>query len=216
MRARRCTPHMWKADAQGGAAQGIGWALNEEYIYGDDGRLQNPGYLDYRVPVCSDLPRIDTQILEIPNPNHPSGVRGVGETSIVPPLAAIAIAVSNAAGVRLNHIPMCAAAHPRCTGQAARRADGPGPTLGLPGRSGRGARPVVEIAARDIGELFRKLAEQYPRNPSLHRPGRGSVDRRDHLSRQLVQPLPEGAEIFLLPRIAADSRDTATPHARLP
>ena len=91
---------------QGGAAQGIGWALNEEYIYGDDGRLQNPGYLDYRVPVCSDLPRIDTQILEIPNPNHPYGVRGVGETSIVPPLAAIAIAVSNAAGVRLNHIPM--------------------------------------------------------------------------------------------------------------
>ena len=91
---------------QGGAAQGIGWALNEEYVYGADGRLQNPGYLDYRVPVASDLPMIATQILEIPNPNHPYGVRGVGETSIVPPLAAIAIAVSNAAGVRMNHIPM--------------------------------------------------------------------------------------------------------------
>jgi CO/xanthine dehydrogenase Mo-binding subunit len=91
---------------QGGAAQGIGWALNEEYVYGEDGRLQNPGFLDYRVPVCSDLPMIDTQILEIPNPNHPYGVRGVGETSIVPPLAAIAIAVSNAAGVRMTHIPM--------------------------------------------------------------------------------------------------------------
>ncbi len=91
---------------QGGAAQGIGWALNEEYIYGADGRLQNPGFLDYRIPVCSDLPMIDTQILEIPNPNHPYGVRGVGETSIVPPLAAIANAVSNAAGVRMTHIPM--------------------------------------------------------------------------------------------------------------
>ena len=91
---------------QGGAAQGIGWALNEEYVYGADGRLQNAGFLDYRVPVCSDLPMIDTQILEIPNPNHPYGVRGVGETSIVPPLAAVAIAVSNAAGVRMNHIPM--------------------------------------------------------------------------------------------------------------
>ncbi len=91
---------------QGGAAQGIGWALNEEYIYGSDGRLQNPGFLDYRIPVCSDLPMIDTQILEIPNPNHPYGVRGVGETSIVPPLAAIANAVSNAAGVRMTHIPM--------------------------------------------------------------------------------------------------------------
>ncbi|MER8380067.1 MULTISPECIES: xanthine dehydrogenase family protein molybdopterin-binding subunit [unclassified Mesorhizobium] len=91
---------------QGGAAQGIGWALNEEYIYGKDGRLQNPGFLDYRIPVCSDLPMIDTQILEIPNPNHPYGVRGVGETSIVPPLAAIANAVSNAVGVRMAHIPM--------------------------------------------------------------------------------------------------------------
>jgi CO/xanthine dehydrogenase Mo-binding subunit len=91
---------------QGGAAQGIGWALNEEYIYGKDGRLQNPGFLDYRIPVCSDLPMIDTKILEIPNPNHPYGVRGVGETSIVPPLAAIANAVSNAVGVRMSHIPM--------------------------------------------------------------------------------------------------------------
>ena len=91
---------------QGGAAQGIGWALNEEYIYGKDGRLQNPGFLDYRIPVCSDLPMIDTQILEIPNPNHPYGVRGVGETSIVPPLAAIANAVSNAVGARMTHIPM--------------------------------------------------------------------------------------------------------------
>ncbi len=91
---------------QGGAAQGIGWALNEEYIYDSKGQLQNPGFLDYRIPVCSDLPMIDTKILEIPNPNHPYGVRGVGETSIVPPLAAIANAVSHAAGVRMTHIPM--------------------------------------------------------------------------------------------------------------
>ena len=91
---------------QGGAAQGIGWALNEEYVYGKDGRLQNAGFLDYRIPVCSDLPMIDTQILEIPNPNHPYGVRGVGETSIVPPLATIANAMSNAFGVRMTHVPM--------------------------------------------------------------------------------------------------------------
>ena len=99
-------PDYVEGQFQGGAAQGIGWALNEEYIYGEDGRLQNPGFLDYRIPVCSDLPFIDTQILEIPNPNHPYGVRGVGETSIVPPLAAIANAVSNAVGVRMNHVPM--------------------------------------------------------------------------------------------------------------
>jgi CO/xanthine dehydrogenase Mo-binding subunit len=99
-------PSYVEGQYQGGAAQGIGWALNEEYVYGKDGRLQNAGFLDYRIPVCSDLPMIDTVILEIPNPNHPYGVRGVGETSIVPPLAAIANALSNAAGVRLTHIPM--------------------------------------------------------------------------------------------------------------
>ena len=99
-------PDYVEGQFQGGAAQGIGWALNEEYVYGEDGRLQNPGFLDYRIPVCSDLPYIDTQILEIPNPNHPYGVRGVGETSIVPPLAAIGNAVSKAAGVRMTHVPM--------------------------------------------------------------------------------------------------------------
>lgn len=91
---------------QGGAAQGIGWALNEEYVYGEDGRLQNDVFLDYRIPVASDLPMIDTVIVEVPNPGHPFGVRGVGETSICPPLAAIANAVSAAAGVRLHELPM--------------------------------------------------------------------------------------------------------------
>jgi CO/xanthine dehydrogenase Mo-binding subunit len=99
-------PDYVEGQFQGGAAQGIGWALNEEYVYGEDGRLKNPSFLDYRIPVCSDLPFIDTQILEIPNPNHPYGIRGVGETSIVPPLAAIGNAVSNAVGVRMNHVPM--------------------------------------------------------------------------------------------------------------
>ena len=99
-------PDYVEGQFQGGAAQGIGWALNEEYIYGDDGLLQNAGFLDYRIPVCSDLPFIDTEILEIPNPNHPYGIRGVGETSIVPPLAAIGNAVSNAVGVRMTHVPM--------------------------------------------------------------------------------------------------------------
>ena len=99
-------PTYVEGQMQGAAAQGIGWALNEEYIYGKDGTLQNPGFLDYRIPVCSDLPFIDTEIMEIPNPSHPYGVRGVGETSIVPPLAAIGNAVSNATGVRMNHVPM--------------------------------------------------------------------------------------------------------------
>jgi CO/xanthine dehydrogenase Mo-binding subunit len=99
-------PSYVEGQFQGGAVQGIGWALNEEYIYGKDGRLQNAGFLDYRIPVASDLPMIDTKIVEVPNEGHPYGVRGVGETSIVPPLAAVSNAVSAAAGVRLTHLPM--------------------------------------------------------------------------------------------------------------
>ena len=82
---RAIHPSYVEGQMQGGAVQGIGWALNEEYIYGKDGRLQNPGFLDYRIPVCSDLPMIDTVIVEVANPLHPYGVRGVGEVPIVPP-----------------------------------------------------------------------------------------------------------------------------------
>ena len=99
-------PSYVEGQMQGGAVQGIGWALNEEYIYDDNGHLQNPGFLDYRIPVCSDVPMIDTVIVEVPNPRHPYGVRGVGETPIVPPMAAIANAVSHATGVRFTDLPM--------------------------------------------------------------------------------------------------------------
>src|SRR5215475_70849 len=103
---RAIHPSYVEGQYQGGVAQGIGWALNEEYIYGEDGKLQNAGFLDYRVPVASDLPMIDTVIVEVPNPRHPYGVRGVGETPIVPPMAAIANAVAHATGVRFADLPM--------------------------------------------------------------------------------------------------------------
>ena len=99
-------PSYVEGQFQGGATQGIGWALNEEYVYGADGRLKNAGFLDYRVPVASDLPMIDTVIVEVANPGHPYGVRGVGETPIVPPLGTIANAISAASGVRMTEIPM--------------------------------------------------------------------------------------------------------------
>ena len=98
-------PAYVEGQLQGGAAQGIGWALNEEYVYGDDGVLQNPGFLDYRIPVASDLPFIDTVIVEVPNPNHPYGVRGCGEVPIIAPMAAIANAIENAIGLRLFQQP---------------------------------------------------------------------------------------------------------------
>jgi CO/xanthine dehydrogenase Mo-binding subunit len=103
---RAIHPSYVEGQYQGGVAQGIGWALNEEYIYGADGRLQNAGFLDYRIPVASDLPMIDTVIVEVPNPNHPYGVRGVGETPLCPPMGAIANAVADATGVRFTALPM--------------------------------------------------------------------------------------------------------------
>ena len=99
-------PSYVEGQIQGGAVQGIGWALNEEYIYDENGRLDNPGFLDYRMPVASDVPMIDTVIVEVPNPRHPFGVRGVGEIPIVPPMAAIANAIAHAIGIRFTALPM--------------------------------------------------------------------------------------------------------------
>ncbi len=99
-------PAYVEGQMQGGAAQGLGWALNEEYIYDDNGVMENAGFLDYRIPVASDLPMIDTQIIEVPNPSHPYGVRGVGETPIVAPLATAANAVRDATGIRMNDLPL--------------------------------------------------------------------------------------------------------------
>ncbi len=99
-------PSYVEGQLQGGAVQGIGWALNEEYIYNKRGRLDNPGFLDYRMPVASDLPMIETILVEVPNPTHPYGVRGVGEVPIVPPTAAIGNAIARNTGVRLVDLPM--------------------------------------------------------------------------------------------------------------
>lgn len=99
-------PSYVEGQLQGGAVQGIGWALNEEYIYNKHGRLDNPGFLDYRMPVASDLPMIETVLVEVPNPTHPYGVRGVGEVPIIPPVAAVGNAIARATGLRLVDLPM--------------------------------------------------------------------------------------------------------------
>ena len=103
---RAIHPAYVEGQIQGGVVQGIGWALNEEFIYHESGRLDNAGFLDYRMPVASDLPEIDAVMIEIPNPAHPFGVKGVGEIPLVPPLAAIANAIANASGKRLYELPM--------------------------------------------------------------------------------------------------------------
>jgi CO/xanthine dehydrogenase Mo-binding subunit len=99
-------PSYVEGQMQGGTVQGLGWALNEEYFYDDKGTLRNSGFLDYRMPTCLDLPMIETCVVEEANPGHPLGVRGVGEVSIVPPVAAVANAIFHAVGVRMTETPM--------------------------------------------------------------------------------------------------------------
>jgi xanthine dehydrogenase molybdenum-binding subunit len=99
-------PSYVEGQIQGGVVQGIGWALNEEYFVNDNGHMVNSSFLDYRMPVSLDLPMIDTVIVEIANPTHPFGVRGVGEVCICPPMAAISNAIYDAIGIRMNELPM--------------------------------------------------------------------------------------------------------------
>ncbi len=103
---RAIHPSYVEGQVQGGAAQGIGWALNEEYIYDANGKMDNAGFLDYRCPVASDLPMIEAVLVEVPNPRHPFGARGVGEVPIVPPMATVANAIYDATGVRMHDLPM--------------------------------------------------------------------------------------------------------------
>ena len=99
-------PSYVEGQMQGGSVQGIGWALNEEYFYNAEGVMENSTFLDYRIPTALDLPMIDTVIVEVPNPDHPFGVRGVGEANIVPPPAAITNAIYNATGVHFRELPI--------------------------------------------------------------------------------------------------------------
>ena len=99
-------PSYVEGQIQGGVAQGVGWALNEEYFYAEDGTMRNTGFLDYRMPTCLDLPMIETILVEVANPGHPIGIRGVGEVPIIPPPAAIANAIYQATGVRMTELPM--------------------------------------------------------------------------------------------------------------
>jgi CO/xanthine dehydrogenase Mo-binding subunit len=103
---RALHPSYVEGQLQGGVAQGIGWALNEEYFYDEKGQLRNTGFLDYRMPTCLDLPEIETAVVEVPNPDHPLGARGVGEIAVVPPMAAVANAIYHAVGVRMRELPM--------------------------------------------------------------------------------------------------------------
>ena len=99
-------PSYVEGQLQGGTVQGLGWALNEEYFMSDDGQMLNSSFLDYRMMTALDLPMIDTVVVEVANPGHPFGVRGVGEGNLVPVMAAVANSVYHAIGKRINELPL--------------------------------------------------------------------------------------------------------------
>jgi CO/xanthine dehydrogenase Mo-binding subunit len=99
-------PTQVEGQIQGGAVQGLGWALMEGYQFSESGALQNATMLDYKTPTATDVPFIDAVIVEVPASDGPYGIRGVGEAPIVPPLPALANAIHRAVGVRLRELPM--------------------------------------------------------------------------------------------------------------
>jgi CO/xanthine dehydrogenase Mo-binding subunit len=104
---RAVNPVSCEGQIQGGFVQGLGYALYEQMIWDDDGRLANPSLADYKLPGTLDVPPvIEPIVLEDPDPTGPFGAKGVGEISLVGVAPAIANAVAQAVGVRLRRLPM--------------------------------------------------------------------------------------------------------------
>ena len=99
-------PSYVEGQIQGATVQGIGWALNEEYVYNDNGAVDNASFLDYRMPTSLDVPMIESVMVTVPNPRHPFGLRGVGEAPIIPPLSAVHNAINDALNIRINSLPI--------------------------------------------------------------------------------------------------------------
>ncbi|MCY4145988.1 MAG: xanthine dehydrogenase family protein molybdopterin-binding subunit [Chloroflexi bacterium] len=105
---RAINPLAVQGQMQGGAVQGVGWALFEEMRYDDDGQLLSGSWMDYAMPDAAQAAPIHTQIVEVPSRSGPFGARGVGEPPVIPTVAAIANAVAHATGVRMTQAPMTA------------------------------------------------------------------------------------------------------------
>jgi CO/xanthine dehydrogenase Mo-binding subunit len=97
---RAINPIQVEGQIQGGIAQGLGLALIEEYL---PGRTEN--LHDYLIPTIGDMPRIETILIEDPEPQGPFGAKGVGEPGLIPTAPAILGAIRHATGVRITEVP---------------------------------------------------------------------------------------------------------------
>lgn len=99
-------PLMVEGQIHGGVAQGIGWGLHEAMVYDESGELVTASFMDYDLPKANTVPDIEAIMVDNPSPIGPFGARGVGEPPITAPAAAIANAIKDATGVRVDRLPV--------------------------------------------------------------------------------------------------------------
>ena len=205
---RALHPAYVEGQYQGGAVQGIGWALNEEYIYGPDGKLQNAGFLDYRMPVASDVPMIDAILVEVAQPEASlRRARGRRDAD-----RAAARRHRQRDGERHRH-PLHRAADVAAQGaqgaQGARASTRPEPcTHGARGagrqpRAGHGGRRRVRSPG-DVRAAALPAARRAPSRRSRAHLESGVAVAIDGQIFQdaLLEPIGADSEVFLLPQIA--------------
>lgn len=110
-------PMLVEGQIQGAAAQSVGAALWEALEFDDAGRVRNANLLDYRMPTAADLPSIEAILIEEEGGDGPFGAKGVGEPPMIAPAAAVANAIRNAIGQRINQLPL----HPESVWRAIQR-----------------------------------------------------------------------------------------------
>jgi CO/xanthine dehydrogenase Mo-binding subunit len=96
-----------EGQVQGGVAQGLGWTLMENMVT-ENGKVMNPGFLDYIIPTAMDVPDITPLLVEPVEPNGPYGAKGIGEPALNPSMSAITNAIYNATGIRIKELPVSA------------------------------------------------------------------------------------------------------------
>ena len=102
---RAINPTLAEGQIIGSVAMGIGYALTEDMVFSDSGKMLNASLLDYKVPASVDLPDIKAFIVETDEPSGPFGVKSVGEICVDNVAPAIANAIFNATNVRLRELP---------------------------------------------------------------------------------------------------------------
>jgi carbon-monoxide dehydrogenase large subunit len=106
---RAINPAVVDGQLHGGLAGGIGTALTEAVVYDDDGQLLTGSLMDYAIPAAADLPAFETRALAFPSARNDLGIKGVGESAIIAPPAAVANAVEDALsgrGVEVLEVPV--------------------------------------------------------------------------------------------------------------